>query len=116
VAVQTDRQVSAQPVEELLVGAAQQVGDRRQSVLGAQGVAVAHVPQFVDRPAQLRRERRTQRGQRVELTVVGLAELIAYRYQVVAVDGGRSGRHGTRRALGGIVDVAGDTVLRRDVR
>ena len=54
VAVQSDRQLSAQGVALLLGDAAQQVGDRRKSCGGALGVAIAHLSELTGRAGESR--------------------------------------------------------------
>jgi hypothetical protein len=116
VAVYTDAQPTAERIELIRLHPFKVFRNRINSDTGAEGVAVGHPPQNLDRPAQVRSQGLTNVGQCVELARCCLSVAVPNRNEVVPVDRRRSGSDCARWTLGRVTLIAGDSILRSHPR
>jgi len=108
--LQADPQLAAKLVQFRFARPMQSIGDAAKAIVGWEEVTVLHQPKLAFLVAELA----SQFDRAVNLMVGGLADLIADRCKVVAIDRPGSARDRARRALRRVVLVDAHTAFGRD--
>ena len=79
----------------------------------AQGIAVAHLPERGDRPAERFAQSFSEWGKAVQLALRCLTDSAGERHKIITLDRRRPRRDRTCGTLGAVMHVSGDAMLRR---